>query len=77
MRGFIISAGAFVLACGAALGQTPAQAADPAVTFEVASVRPTAHANSDDQAFGGGPGTTNPGRVTCTSCPLQTLREIA
>jgi uncharacterized protein (TIGR03435 family) len=69
MRGFIVSAGALVLGSGALL----AQAADSNITFDVASVRSSPHASSADQLFGGGPGTTNPGRVTCTSCSLQVL----
>jgi uncharacterized protein (TIGR03435 family) len=76
MRGFIISAGAFVLACSAGLGQTPAQAADASVTFDVAAVRP-ARSSGGDQAFSGGPGTASPGRINYTNCSLQTLLLIA
>src|SRR5580692_4117747 len=68
MRGFVISA-AFVAARVAAFSQT----ADDSTTFEVASVRPSPHSNASDQAISGGPGTGNPGRLTFTSCSLQTL----
>jgi uncharacterized protein (TIGR03435 family) len=76
MRGFMVSAGAFVFACAAALGQAPAQVADSSVTFDVAAVRP-ARSGGGEQSFGGGPGTANPGRVTYTNCSLQTLLLIA
>ena len=76
MRGFIVSAGAFVVACSAALGQTPAQVADGRVTFEVAAVR-SARGSGGEQAFSGGPGTASPGRITYTNCSLQTLLLIA
>jgi uncharacterized protein (TIGR03435 family) len=76
MRGFVISAGALVLACAAALGQAGAQAGDASVTFEVASVRP-ARSSGGDQSVMGGPGTTSPGRVTFTNCSLETLLLLA
>src|ERR1700683_1093094 len=76
MRGFIISAGAFVFACGAALGQAQAQVADASVTFDVAAVRP-ARASGGEQACSGGPGTASPGRINYTNCSLQTLLLIA
>jgi uncharacterized protein (TIGR03435 family) len=69
MRGVIIFAGAIALGCGSASGQ----AKDSDITFEVASVRPSAHGSGGDQAITGGPGTSNPGRLTFTSCSLQTL----
>jgi uncharacterized protein (TIGR03435 family) len=77
MRAFVISAGSLIFACGAALGQASVQVGDGDVTFEVASVRPSAHSSSGDQAIGGGPGTANPGRLTFTNCSLQTLLMIA
>ena len=77
MRGFIIFAGAFVLACGAALGQASGQGQDSDITFEVASVRPSPHSSSGDQAITGGPGTANPGRITLTNCSLQVLLMTA
>ncbi len=72
MRGFVVSAGAFVLGCGAVWGQ----AADASVTFDVAAVRP-ARAGGGEQAVSGGPGTANPGRINYTNCSLQTLLLIA
>jgi uncharacterized protein (TIGR03435 family) len=75
MRGFVVSAGAFAFAFSAALGQTPAQVADPSVTFDVAAVRPAR--SNGEQAFSGGPGTASPGRINCTNCSLQTLLLIA
>ena len=71
MRGFVIPA-AVVFACASALGQASAQAGNGDVTFEVASVRP-ARSGSGDQVISGGPGTGNPGRLTFTSCSLETL----
>jgi len=71
MRGFVISA-AFAFAFVTAFGQASGQAGDDGTTFEVASVRP-ARSGNGDQAISGGPGTANPGRITFTSCSLQTL----
>jgi uncharacterized protein (TIGR03435 family) len=69
MRGFVVSA-ALVFAF---VSQASAQTGDDNTTFEVASVRPSPHSNSGDQAIIGGPGTANPGRMTFTSCSLQAL----
>ncbi len=76
MRGFVIPA-ALIFTCRATIGQqlgpAPVQAGAGDGTCEVASVRPPAHSGSGDQAISGGPGTANPGRLTFTSCSLQTL----
>jgi len=62
-----------LLACGAAFGQRP----DPAVTFDVASVKVSPPGNftrtPPRQGCTGGPGTEDPGQYTCSRANINTL----
>jgi uncharacterized protein (TIGR03435 family) len=61
------------LACGLALGQ----AADPRLTFEVASVKPAAPQPNGRTGTRGGPGTSDPGRIAYTNVTLKLVLNLA
>ncbi len=67
--------GVFVLACSATFGQTPA----PPLRFEVASVKPVAASSGGPGAniMRGGPGTSDPERITFISVTLKRLLMAA
>jgi len=58
-------------ACGTANAQTP----DGQPSFDVATIKPAAPPNGGPIriGMGGGPGTNDPGRYTCSFCNLQML----
>lgn len=61
--------------CALAFAQTP----DSQVAFEVATVKPSAPAGLGPMRIGsrGGPGTPDPGRITCDRCSLSMLVSTA
>lgn len=73
MRGFIISASSLILACSPALAQTTAGN----LKFEVASVRPSGSFPRNTApplgTISGGPGTSDPGRITYSRVPMRLI----
>jgi len=67
MRAFILSAACFVLACGTAYSQ------DANTKFEVASVKPAAPLTVPARRMSGGPGTSDPERLSWPNMPLKQL----
>src|ERR1700734_1967440 len=61
--------------CAAAYAQTP----NGQPSFDVATIKPAAPPNGgpDPVGMGGGPGTKDPGRYTCSFCNLQMLMAQA
>jgi uncharacterized protein (TIGR03435 family) len=76
MRRALWNAGAAVFACTLAFGQ-----AAESLTFEVASVKPSAPIRQGDRVFfgppRGGPGTPDPGQITWSYATLKTLLTTA
>jgi len=64
-----------VLSCGAAWSQS----ADAPLTFEVASIKPSPPPDGRGMRVGcpGGPGSSDPGRITCTNINLANLVSMA
>ena len=62
-----------------AAGAASAQPADASMAFEVASIKPSAPRGAGGGFYGcqGGPGRTDPGRITCTNTSLVTLVRMA